>query len=182
MLPCSYMKPVLVLSHHNLHAAKLCLCYVCRYCQHRLLLVVCYVYKQFGQFVLPNFVHFCCEAPVVPCLLLQVLVDKALIKTVSLEWAGAEGSAWSSPAPAAATGRIATRNFVMLTQRMKSQLAASWSTYFISYTIQTGAAMAEVYVTTPALFFEMCMVASHNLCYRSPAHGYAVHLHDMRCR
>ena len=29
--------------------------------------------------------------------------------------------------------------------------------------------MAEVYVTTPTLFFDMCMMASHNLCYRSPA-------------
>ncbi len=45
--------------------------------------------QAFGQFTLPNVVHFSCESPAVPCLLLQIQVDKAVIKTVSLEWAGA---------------------------------------------------------------------------------------------
>lgn len=106
-------------------------------------------------------------------LLLQILVEKALIETVGLEWAGAEGAAGSGPAPAAASSHIATRNFALLTQRMESDLAASRSTYSFSSTLQTGTAMAQVYVTIHvcALLFEMHVAALYNQCCRSPAHG-----------
>ncbi len=106
-------------------------------------------------------------------LLLQILVEKALIETVGLEWAGAEGSAGSGPAPAAASSHIATRNFALLTQRMESDLAASRSTYSFSSTLQTGTALAQVYMSThiTAMLSEMYVAALHNQCYRSPAHG-----------
>ena len=74
--------------------------------------------------MLLKLVHFFSEAPAVPCLLLQTLVETALIKTVSPDWAGAEGSAWSSPAPAAATSHIAIRGIVLLMQRLIKRLAS----------------------------------------------------------
>ena len=114
---------------------------------------------------------------------MQILVEKALIETVGLEWAGAEGSAGSGPAPAAAASHIAIRIFALLTQRMESDLAASRSTYSFSSTLQTGMAMAEVYMNThiTTLLFEMYVAASHNHCYRSPAHGRIMHMHNIRC-
>ena len=137
-----------------------------------LLSTACSLSKQLRQFVPSKLVKFDM------ILLLQILVEKALIETVGLEWAGAEGPAGSSPASAAAANQVAVRNFALLTQRMESDLAASRSTYSFSSTLQTGTAMAQVYMSTqtPALLIEMCVAASHNQCYRSPAHG-----HDMRC-
>jgi len=100
----------------------------------------------------------------VPYLLLQILVEKALIETVGLEWAGAEGPAGSSPAPAAAANQVAVRNFALLTQRMESDLAASRSTYSFSSTLQTGAAMAEVYMNTKPLHCSLrCMWRHHTI-------------------
>lgn len=65
-------------------------------------------------------------------------MEKALIEAVGLEWAGAEGTAGSGPAPAAATSPIAIRNFALLTQRMESDWAASRSSYSLSSTLQFG--------------------------------------------
>lgn len=94
-------------------------------------------------------------------LLLQILVEKSLIESVGLEWAGAEGPAGSGPAPAAASSHIATRNFALLTQRLESDLAASRSSYSFSSTIQTGTAVAQMYMSTktPALLLEMYVAA-----------------------
>ncbi len=168
MLYCLCMKPAWVSSHHNLHAAK----NGCgRSCQLHLSIACC-LSKQFRQIVPLELVKFNVT------WLLQILVEKSLIETVGLEWAGAEGPAGSSPAPAAASSNIATRNFALLTQRMESDLAASRSTYSFSSTLQTGSAMAQVYMSThiPALLVEMYVAALHNQCYRSPAHGL-----DMQC-
>ncbi len=137
-----------------------------------LLSTACSLSKQFQQSVPSKLVKFNMT------LLSQILVEKALIETVGLEWAGAEGSAGSGPAPAAASSHIATRNFALLTQRMESDLAASRSTYSFSSTLQTGTAVAQVYMSThiPAMLFELHVAALHNECYRSPAHGL-----DMQC-
>ena len=162
MLYCLCMKPASVISHQNSRAVN-----NCRDCQHHLeekekksvksvsdhdgsllrrqpeastilFLTACSLSRQFQQ-VGPSTI-----VKLKITLLLQILVEKALIETVGLEWAGAEGSAGSGPAPAAASSHIAIRIFALLTQRMESDLAASRSTYSFSSPLQTGTVMAEV--------------------------------------
>lgn len=64
--------------------------------------------------------------------LLQILVEKALIEGIGLEWAGLGGSTGTCTAPAAAASHIAVRNHALLTQRMESDLAASRNSYSLT--------------------------------------------------
>ena len=67
---------------------------------------------------------------------LQILVEKALIESIGLEWAGLDGNAGSCTAPAAGASQIAVRNHALLTQRMESDLAASRVSYSrVSYSL-----------------------------------------------
>lgn len=67
--------------------------------------------------------------------LLQILVEKALIEGIGLEWAGLGACApdtGTCTAPAAAASHIAVRNHALLTQRMESDLAASRKFYSLT--------------------------------------------------